>query len=1094
MRLELSRHARFIVATGEPVPLAPRDAALLAWLAIEGPTARSRLAGLLWPDSDLEASRNSLRQRLFKLRKQTGTELVSGSTTLALSRGVVHDLDDSDQVLGDAADEIGGEFGGWLGQQRQRRLDRVRQSLAELADMAEQARDWPDALTHAGELLALEPLSEEAHRRLIRLHYLAGDRAAALLAFDRCERTLKDEVGATPSAETLALLQTVEQSARAAVPSPQRVPAAVMRPPRVLGREAEVAAAHAAWAAGQVVALVGEAGMGKSRLLEHLLPAPASGSAVSVSARPGDAGVPLATVARLLRAVAERSPQTLEASARRELARVLPEWAPGNAPAPEGQRLVFQRAVSSLLARQSGLTMLALDDLHFADAASLNLLQALLDDETLRLRWALAYRPAEAGSALLALQAALLEHARVQPLVLRPLDIPALAALVDSLALPGVDGTTLAPGLLRRTGGNPLFVLETLKQAWVEQSLGQLADAKALPRPASVARLIEWRIGQLSPGALAVARCAAIAGQDFSTRLATRVLATPALALASAWAELEAAHILRDEAFVHDLFFEATLASVPGAIARHLHGEIAEALQADGHAAPATLARHWLAAGQPRQAAPQLERAAQAAARALDPAEAARLWAQLAELRERALDPTAAFDAALQAVLALRATGSGAELAAAIDRLALLAQQPLQQAQVHELRAGMFHTRGESAQAAASLALGLQALGPEAPVVMRVNLLNMQGIVLRRAGQPVAARDALQQALALARSAEGADADLAAVLNNLGLLLQEQDDHLAAIGLMQEAAERQADPLVRARVLNNLAISLEERGQVVMAREQRLSAARLVHGAGAMADLNLAISLGANARNLGRYRDALAHLEHARALAAGEKHWREEDLQRQYGALWLDLGRYNLAREALEHGARLTAGRPDAGTVGIVRARLALAQQRDAGPLIEATEAALLKVGEPRVLRRFWVVKAQWLPPAEALALMQEQLQAPTLRDNVAAALPMQVRLAQALLALGRPDEALRHAQRAADWLQAVRPLEMSPAEVQLTLARASLAAGDRVGAVLAAGVGRDAVLAIAEVHLDPIYREGWLQRNPVNAELLALAAQLDAR
>ncbi|MFA6262802.1 MAG: BTAD domain-containing putative transcriptional regulator, partial [Bacteroidia bacterium] len=330
MRLELSRHARFIVATGEPVALAPRDAALLAWLAIEGPTARGRLAGLLWPDSDLEASRNSLRQRLFKLRKQTGIELVSGSTTLALSRGVVHDLEESDQVLGDAADEIGGEFGSWLGQQRQRRLDRVRQSLAEFADMAERARDWPDALTHAGELLALEPLSEDVHRRLIRLHYLAGDRAAALLAFDRCERVLKDEVGATPSAETLALLQTVERSALAAAPSPQRVPAAVMRPPRVVGRDAEVAAAHAAWAAGQVVALVGEAGMGKSRLLEHLLPSPgsaAAGTAVSVSARPGDAGVPLATVARLLRAVAERSPQTLEASTRRELARVLPEWA-----------------------------------------------------------------------------------------------------------------------------------------------------------------------------------------------------------------------------------------------------------------------------------------------------------------------------------------------------------------------------------------------------------------------------------------------------------------------------------------------------------------------------------------------------------------------------------------------------------------------------------------------------------------------------------------------------------------------------------------------------------------------------------------------
>ena len=44
----------------------------------------------------------------------------------------------------------------------------------------------------------------------MRLHYLAGDRAAGLLAFDRCEQVLKDEVGARPSPLTLALLDTLQ--------------------------------------------------------------------------------------------------------------------------------------------------------------------------------------------------------------------------------------------------------------------------------------------------------------------------------------------------------------------------------------------------------------------------------------------------------------------------------------------------------------------------------------------------------------------------------------------------------------------------------------------------------------------------------------------------------------------------------------------------------------------------------------------------------------------------------------------------------------------------------------------------------------------
>ena len=45
--------------------LAGRDAALLTWLALEGPTPRARLGVLLWPGSTAEAARNALRQRLL---------------------------------------------------------------------------------------------------------------------------------------------------------------------------------------------------------------------------------------------------------------------------------------------------------------------------------------------------------------------------------------------------------------------------------------------------------------------------------------------------------------------------------------------------------------------------------------------------------------------------------------------------------------------------------------------------------------------------------------------------------------------------------------------------------------------------------------------------------------------------------------------------------------------------------------------------------------------------------------------------------------------------------------------------------------------
>ena len=81
----------------------------------------------------------------------------------------------------------------------------MRGSLVELCDMAEQARVYADALTHARKLLALKPLSEDADWRVMRPHYFAGVRAAGLLAFERCEQVLKAEIGARPSTLTLAL-------------------------------------------------------------------------------------------------------------------------------------------------------------------------------------------------------------------------------------------------------------------------------------------------------------------------------------------------------------------------------------------------------------------------------------------------------------------------------------------------------------------------------------------------------------------------------------------------------------------------------------------------------------------------------------------------------------------------------------------------------------------------------------------------------------------------------------------------------------------------------------------------------------------------
>ena len=390
---------------------------MLAVLALDGATARDTLAAWLWPDVPLKTANLSLRQRIFRLRRRTSHDLVRTGLALALADGVVVDLE------GPGAELLAGMvyadcplLADWLRLQRERRTQARHETLARAAAAHETAGELASAIDTAQALLSELPLSEHALRRLMRLHYLRGDRATAIALFERFERHLKDELGARPDTETLALLASVEATPGA--PAIQRVhaqvPASLLRPPRLVGRETELATLSRAWQAGAVFLVLGEAGMGKSRLLaEFVSQRP---RAVAVQARPGDAGVPFALLARLLRALNAQGQPVLDSALRSELARFLPELGSGLPAVGEGQRLVLQGALQQWLQRaaDAGTHELILDDLHFADAASLEMLEALVGMEGLStLRWGLAQRPGE-GSAAAALQSALLETQGLQ--------------------------------------------------------------------------------------------------------------------------------------------------------------------------------------------------------------------------------------------------------------------------------------------------------------------------------------------------------------------------------------------------------------------------------------------------------------------------------------------------------------------------------------------------------------------------------------------------------------------------------------------------------------------------------------------------------
>jgi DNA-binding SARP family transcriptional activator len=570
--------------------LSPKDAALLALVALEGPVACERAEALIWPRVDRHKGDTNLRQRLFRMRRDFGADLVRGGAALQLAGDVETDLAamlalievdphaGREELLGTLAFEAHSELARWIDAARRRWQAERDAVLARMAAHCEADGAVANGLVYARRLVESNPLSEHALRRLMRLHYLRGDCSAAIAVFEDFERRLKDELGSRPSAETIELLGTIERSAGSMPPHRAVVPASLLRPPRLVGRSAELAALSRIWLERRTFALVGEAGIGKTRLLQAF--AAAQQGVVTVRAQPGDAGTAGALLARLERTViAERSLELADAP-RAGLAPLLREPGPAADGGGEPRRAGLEGALEATLAAalQAGLRAIIFDDLHLADASSTQALLGLIASETgSRLDWGWSLRPEGAGRAAADLCAALEESRRLVPLALGPLDVGQMAELVESLALPQLDAGRLAAALLRHGGGNPLFALETLKELLLSGASG---DGATLPLPASVGALISRRLGQLSMAARRLVQAAALIGPSLSAELIAAVLDLHPLELAEPWRELESAHIILAGAFAHELMFAAARASVPEPIALLLQRRIAERLPA----------------------------------------------------------------------------------------------------------------------------------------------------------------------------------------------------------------------------------------------------------------------------------------------------------------------------------------------------------------------------------------------------------------------------------------------------------------------------------------------------------------------------------
>jgi DNA-binding SARP family transcriptional activator len=1088
LRLQLLGAAAWSHGGARALVLERRDAAVLAWLALEGESPRARLLELLWPDVERDTARNHLRQRLYRLKRAVGTELVDGSELLSLAPAVQVDARDAaapgELLLGlDYSDCP--QFERWLAEQRGRRRRLHIDALTAQAERLEGGGHIADAIAPAQQLVALTPLEEHTHRRLMRLHYLHGDRAAAIAAFEHCERLLKDELGVRPGAETLTLLHTIESAAGALAPGIARtVPAALLRPPRMVGRAAELAALRDAWAAGSVAIVLGAGGLGKSRLLAELAAHLGDGH-VAVRARPGDAAAPYALLARWLRELEAHDARALAVMRPDVLAALLPERAAQPA-LPVTTAAICgdcERALAAAI--DSGCGWCIVDDLHYADAASLELLRQLMLADA-RCRWALGRRPEEGNPAADALADALAAAHRLTVVRLAALDAAALAELVESLALPEIAGMPLVESLARHTGGNPLFALETLKAIVLA---GGLDAGARLPRPLGVIETIRCRLAGLSAPAQALVQFAAVAGADFSVALAERVLQQPALALAGAWRELQASQLIDGDAFVHDLVHEAALGWVPQPIRRHLCGAIAGQLSTGD---PARIAELWLAAADDARAAPALVAAADAARRAGRYAEAGQRSEQAARAYDRCGRSDAAFEQLYRAFDDRSTTSTLAELQPLADEIARRARGDAQAAMASITHASIANMRCDwpamegalvAAQAAATRC-GDAAI--EAEARFGLGLLRYSHGEFAEAVEQIGAATARLDAAGLALRAAELRGSLARVFHLLGRVGEARAQLDLALPVLSDA---HADAEL-ARDIGGQALLALEVGDAAAALELSERSYRLLGDAHAgmkdwLAVVGDRLQVLASAN---RYADALDLMATVRADPRFQPSPLQARLIECEAGVLFELGRG-------WHAERLLAPLDaiDAGMAGYRGSRAVLALQgqalQDRTPAVgRLDDVHALARGVPQRCR-YAALAAPHLPPAQALALCTATLELAESLGLTGHLPALLAGRADALWRTEQPDAAQHGARRALRLLETTAPL-VYRGVVWLVLYRVLAAAGDNASVrevLLQAG---EWLHQTARRFVPPEFRESFLSRNAVNRELLLQAAR----
>lgn len=723
--------------------------ALFAYLVCQRDRVFSRdsLAGLLWPDRDPDGARHALRQAVYNLKSalpsaeppvlasQSGVQLNPAAAVWsdveafeqAVQRGKGRDAVDP-YHLTSATQLYRGEllagffvkdseaFEEWLVGEQERLRESALDVLRTLVDTYRRRGEYRFGFHYARRLAALEPLSEEACRELMRLSLLAGRRSRALEAYEKLQALLRRELGVEPLKETRRLYESILSEKPGEV-EVERDKEAVGPLIPLAGRGQALAALLGDWervraGRGTVTLLTGASGIGKTRLIKTFLDAATSQGPVTVlKGRGDDPPVPYRPVAEALDGVlhddegpGERALKAVPAAVLADLARLCPallQLRPGIAPSEPltdaaGRRRLFD-AVTAFLAALCGSDplILFLDDLHRADPDTLSLLRYLAERLAGAPVWILATCQSGEEDAVRGLLTGP-DGLRGSEIHLGLLPVTALREIAGPLVAEEQAADLIR--FLASGSGLPLEVAERINFLWDEGLLvpaenvgwrltAPLADL-VLPGGGTVSDLILHRIHRLPSSTRRLATLAAVAGPSFDFSLLEQaadehpvVIEVGLELMLKRWLvrqnlpHWENGRRRRDLTlwaegmrrgrfeFAHRQVRNALVDAIDGQRRKVLHGQVAAALEAQPAAAGDTLseslAHHWAAAGDWSKALSHLERALRKAAGLQADATTAHYYQQALDLVARLCEGAGGAEQAAAAWTAARARFQG---------------------------------------------------------------------------------------------------------------------------------------------------------------------------------------------------------------------------------------------------------------------------------------------------------------------------------------------------------------------------------------------------------------------------------------------------